>query len=145
MSVTDKLRARKMKPVGSNTTNRSTDKGSITTEEKPLGKQSGKKGSNTTEKKDRENKFGNLLKEMQSQLALFNDRISALEQRPAQTPPTFAITEELVLEYSQWILAQDPNLVPKTVKNAIVKNYRRPAEDYVRLFQTFLKTRKSEA
>lgn len=106
------------------------------------------KNAGTDTKQTSERKSGEsakLLKQLQSQLTLFNERLIALEQRHAQTAPTLEITEDLILKYSRWVLVQDPELVPKTVKNAIVKNYRRPAEDYVRLFQAFLKTLKPEA
>jgi len=87
MSLAEQFRKRKEQAAGGNTTTGSTPGSGNKPGKKPLKPRGTKEGGNTTNKKDRENKFANLLKELQSQLALFNDRLTVLEQRPAPTSP----------------------------------------------------------
>lgn len=76
--------------------------------------------------------------EVHAQLEEMRDLIKSTPGAPPVNLP-ITITEETILRYSKYILEQDPEIVPKTIKNAIVKNYRRPAEDYARSFVDFLK------
>jgi hypothetical protein len=81
--------------------------------------------------------------EMQTRLASIESMLKQIPPQLPSTPPRplrEEMKEEIILMYSNWIIQQDPKRAPATIRNAITKKYRRPAEDYVRGFQTFLES-----